>query len=469
MAVKEHIIENYTAGTLPDHFVKQLRGHRRDELGSEFRAALIELHNDGTIDVLEAARGIAASPISQTEFFLVQDIYVDIIPKLDETVPAMLAAVKALGARGGADLAAGRANDAFRAWAELYDRARATIATVDFANPEDAPYVYLALSALAETEPDAALDQALDILAGQDTPARAGAAKAIGILPVSAAAVGSRLLGALDAARVTCSNDNLLGHIIVAAANVVRKAPAEEPAVVKLIEAAAGDIGDAAIHQIVLMMMSGAPHLPSSVVNALIPLAHKIKIENGGTLDLIDATAAQLLRHGRVDEALALVGPLISAHAELSSLEQLDSLAHALLELDRQRLAAVIAAWLLSLDHNLGAAAQSLVMAHHGDALELGFDAAALALSEAETMLLAYRAVGFLFMYPIAASSMTLSLVPTVSDKGRQAIEDILFEPLLINFSGKLADWLKASDLPLNFHPAAIRASAVLNTPGGAV
>jgi hypothetical protein len=179
LADRDDIIAHHAAGTPPELFVERMHRHRSDEIGKAFRATLMNLHNDGTIDVLEPARTIGASSIDQHQFFTVMHVYCDLIPALEAEVPAMPAAVKTLVARAGADGASGMPNGAYRTWAAQGARARATLAAIDPADPEDAAYVFLGLQALAKTEPDAALDAAIAYLTGTAAPARFAAAKAI--------------------------------------------------------------------------------------------------------------------------------------------------------------------------------------------------------------------------------------------------------------------------------------------------
>jgi hypothetical protein len=442
--MEKEILAHHAAGTLPQLFVKLIREHRRDEEGETFRATLVALHNDGAINVLALVDAIVAAQTAQNDFFLIQGVYVDIIPKLKATVPAMMAAVKTLVSRGGDDLASGQPNVAFQTWAESADRARTILSLIDPSSPEDATYVFLALRALAKTEPEAALEKAITLLAGTDTPARVGAAKAIGTVPLRTVEARLESLAALESASKFCTDDNLLGHILTAAVDIARSAPVEVPTVVKLIDTVAVDAGDRSIDHAISTLMFHADDLPLEIVDALTRIAHKICTQNKGTLDRLDHATARLLDHGRVDEALALIAPILSAHEELRSLEQLDGFAHALLRLEREHVTRIIVKWLLSLDRNLGEAARSLVGRHHGDSLLLEFDAAPLALSDAEIILLAHRTIGYLFLHPITAASIVLSLLRVASAEGRQKIEDILFEPLLINFSGDLSQWLKA-------------------------
>lgn len=201
MADSDDIIAHFSAGTFLELLVERLRHHRTDDIGQEFRATLTALHNHGTIDVLEPARMIGSNPVTQHDFFTVMHVYCGLIPELKAEVPAMLAAVKALVARAGHDLASGMPNSAYRNWAEQGDRARATLAAIDPANPEDAAYVFLGLQALAKSEPEIGLTRAVDYLAGMAAPARAAAAKAIGTMALATPEERTRAVDALAAAR----------------------------------------------------------------------------------------------------------------------------------------------------------------------------------------------------------------------------------------------------------------------------
>lgn len=442
MADRDDIIAHYTAGTLPELFVERMRRHRTDDIGKAFRATLATLHNDGTIDALEPARMIGASTIDQHQFFTVMHVYCDLIPELDAEVPAMLGAVKALAGRAGDDLASGMPNGAYRKWAEQGDRARVTLGAINPEDPEDAAYVFLGLQALAKNDAGAAVDAAIAYLAGTSAPARSAAAKAIGTIELATEEVRSRAADALAAASAI-ADDNSRGHILTAICEIARAHPEMEAAAVALIDAATPMVGDQAIHQVSLELMFHGEALPPAIVAGLTAILHKVTIGNRGTVEHIDAAGGKLVTHGRLDEALALITPLISKHEELTSLDTLDGFSHALLQLAPDQLVKVIMGWLLSLDPNLGHATLSLVGNHHGEApLILEVDGASLGLPDADIMLLAHRAIGYLFIHAITAASLVLGLIRGAAEGPRKVLADILFDPLLINYSGDLADWL---------------------------
>src|SRR3546814_16436046 len=78
--------------------------------------------------------------------------------------------------------------------------------------------------------------------------------------------------------------------------------------------------------------------MPSAIVAGLTAIMHKVAIGNRGTIENIDAVGGKLVTHGRLDEALALISPLITEHDELTSLEALDGFSYALLQLEPDQL-----------------------------------------------------------------------------------------------------------------------------------
>jgi hypothetical protein len=449
---RDDIIAHLAAGTLPELFIEKMHRHRTDELGKTFRAVLIRLHNEGTIDVLEPARQIASSPINQHDFFTVMHVYTELIPSLHASVPDTLAAVKALSTRAGEDLASGMANGAYRTWAEQGSRARDTLEAINPEDGDDSAYIFLALQALAKAEPDAALDRAILYLSGNAGPARSASAKAIATFDVVDPGRRTRAVDALSA-NAASADDNSLGHILSAMCEIARVHPDTHSQAAALIEANVERTEDHAIHQLSLELMFHGDELPPQIIAGLTKIMHRVPIANRGTIRDIGAAAGKLADKNRLDEALALITPLLSQHEELTSLEPLGSLNYHLLQLPPDELAQTIIIWLLACDPNLGRATMALVGDHHGDApLILDSRSAAASLDDPDRVLLAHRAIGWLFIHPVTAASLVVGLLDGAGDAARHTITELLFDPLLINFSGSVVDWIaehfKASDHP---------------------
>lgn len=443
LALKDEITSSYKSGTLPELFVERVRKRRSADVGTKFRAKVCRLHNDGTIDGLVAARSIETATINQHDFFTVMMVYCDLLPALNAEVSDMLNAVKALVARAGNDGAAGMPNGAFREWAEQGERAKAVLAAIDTDDPEDSAYIYLALQALAKSDPGEALARAIAHLADVQPATRSAATKAIGTMELASAKSLEEAGKALTAAAIA-SDDNTLGHVMTAACEIARAHPHMEDWACQVLKSSEPNASEHALHQLSLeLMFHGEELLPSLVANAT-TILQKVELKNSATISNIGSAARKLVDHGRLDEAMTLVTKMIAKHRELASLEAFDGFASSLRKLDSEQLANVILDWLGSLDPNLGQATMSLTAGHYGKSpLILTAAEATLARPDDELLLLAHRAIGYLFLHPITAASLVLSLMHGVGDKAAEAMQDILFDPLLINFSGELADWLK--------------------------
>lgn len=458
MSDRDDIITAANAGTLPELFVERLRRHQTDDLGKAFRLTLTELHADGTIDVLEPARQIATSPINQHDFFTVMHVYIELIPMLNANVTDMLAAVKALSNRAGGDLASGMPNGAYRSWAEQGSRARDTLETINPEDADDSGYIFLALQALAKTEPDAALDRAVLYVGGNAGPARSAAAKAIGTFDVSDPERRAQAINALTANAAT-ADDNSLGHILTAICEIAKAYHDAGADAAALIEANIVRAADHAIHQLSSELMFHADELPPEIVKPITAIMHKVPIGNLDTIRNIGFAAGKLAGKKRLDEALALITPLICAHEELTSLDPLGSVAYSLLQLPPDQLSRTIMGWLLACNPNLGRATMALVGDHHGDApLVLDSSSAAVSLDDPERLLLAHRAIGWLFVHPVTAASLVVGLLDGAGGDAQRTIAKLLFDPLLINFSGSVGDWI-AEQAKVPGHPS----QAILN------
>lgn len=453
MSDQDVIIEHVAAGTLLELFVEQQRGHGTDELGRAFQATLAGLHNNGTIDVLEPARQIVQSPINQHDFFTVMLFYTELIPSLDASAADMLAAVTALSTRAGEDLASGMPNGAFRTWAEKGSRARDTLEAINPEDGDDSAYIFLALQALAYAEPDAAIDRALLYLGGNAGPARSASAKAIGTIDVSDPSRRTRVVEALRTSAAS-ADDNSLGHILSAICEIARAHPDIRTQAAALIEANVERTGDDAIHQLALELMFHADELSPEIVKPLTAIMHRVPIENRGTIGNIGAAAGKLADKKRLDEVLTLITPLLSQHEELTSLEPLGSLSYHLLRMPPDQLAKTLISWLLACDYNLGCATKALVGDHHGDTPLILFpQVVASNLSDDERVLLAHRAIGWLFFHPVTAASLVVGLLEGAGDTARSRMAELLFDPLLINFSGSVGDWIAEQGKDSN-HPS---------------
>ncbi len=85
----------------------------------------------------------------------------------------------------------------------------------------------------------------------------------------------------------------------------------------------------------------------------------------------------------------------------------------------------------------------TIIGAHHGDDIPLEIDPAELKLADfVHILFVARKAIGFLFTQPISAATVLISLMRnTTDDEVLTNLGALLFNPLLLNFTGKVRDY----------------------------
>lgn len=445
--MRDEILAASGSGTLPQFITSVALDRYRSNDDTESTVlvrALVEAHNERDIDVLEVSKNLPEGRADGYDFWLVQDVYAQIIPDLNAEPASMIAALRALNIAGGSDMAAGRANRPFRDWMARTGNAPAVMSILDIGSTDDIVLLALALEAIAKADAGAGLDHAEALLGGSEGPGRIAAALAVGHFDLSEDAVLThRALAALRGTVDEGSEDRLTSVALGSAVDVYRRATADtEEYTLALIAAAAQTASADTVHRCATILYLGSEGLSERVITALVAIACEVQVENRGTIREIDHAVAQLLRRGQQDVALDLLEPILMRRA--ADFDDLGSTSYALLELDQSLLAPIVLRWLLSGHNDLGDATRKLVgNAHREGPVTFSVDFAHEGMDSIQAMFLARKAIGFLFIQPITAASILVSLLRTGPSAAAAAIAELLFDPLLINFSGGLSAWLR--------------------------
>jgi hypothetical protein len=120
----------------------------------------------------------------------------------------------------------------------------------------------------------------------------------------------------------------------------------------------------------------------------------------------------------------------------------------------------------MSGETSLAAAISDLIGSSGREPATFDVDIKTYSLSDSEAIFLARKAVGWFFFRPITAASLIICILRTVKGETADAIGDLLFEPLLLNYSGELRQYLeKKSKEPRDkAKPQVLRAIGKLET-----
>lgn len=162
-----------------------------------------------------------------------------------------------------------------------------------------------------------------------------------------------------------------------------------------------------------------------------------------GTASIIDIALERELSSDAPERGLEVLDRILGFSDSFSFVELFPDVV-ALIRRDRQLRATVLTRWLVGGRIRVCANIESLVAAGRGG-MTLEADQNVCRSADADLLLkIAQRAVGYLFYFPVAASSYLVSLMRLAADERvRTGIAQLLLNPVLMNYPGSVREYLE--------------------------
>jgi hypothetical protein len=424
---------------------------KEDSDKAPFDGHAVALHNAGEIDLLAQALLFETAPAELEEFELFE-FFGRVIPALDADADRMIEAVGALGRRG-SDRGLGHGPmRGFQAWcgADL-DRAEAAIVLLSDGRADPFRLLTYALQAGATRNAPAYFQRAITLGGSPQEDVAAGALLAIGLIeqdvpPDLVRAAGDWLQTFVRAG----APDRLLGLAIEAALRLRAKGGIADQAFVNLLETARPAAGPQTLFRLSYNLWEHRADLPAGALDPMLAMLIEVGAEQGGTIANIDRVLAGMLGSPERDRAMAFVEDLLRTRSGAIELKALDRVIRQVRGDVAGRNALVIR-WFMSGDQALARAVVPLVGRASDNPERLDIDLAGQSFTAAEAGYCARKTIGHLFLNPITAASILVSLLRHLDGDAAEVVADLLFDPLLINYSGRLRrelEPLAASDDP---------------------
>ena len=382
----------------------------------------------------DAERMAALAP---AQFFAGLPVINRLIPRLGIGHREMMNLVDTLVRLGGGDLAATTPNGAFREWCVGHeDRVQAVL---DDARAGDATAVDLLCFALEAGHRSA---DALEFLKSGDERSVVAAAVALDRMQLDPAGA-AEAVAVLGDACAHADDVEVLGATLLSAWGVLGQHPdLPRQGAVYALDAAAAYPSPEARHAVAsLLVRHGSALTPGELAVALDALK-QVDPKHKGTIDQIDQTSRPLTAGGWFEQLADVVGSLIRQSGGALSLEEFPRFWVEVARDGYQRLSAVAVRWLLDVDPALAASLSKRLSRVLEDHVTLDLSAEDLPADADSQRSLCRKAVGFLFLTPITAASVLVSVIehglPEVEDEAASLLDD----PLLLNFGGELARYL---------------------------
>lgn len=432
------IVEAFNNGTLVEWIFTDF-GHLDSRQQDSVIAMCAALHNSGAIDILGLALPEILAPIEPAGFIDGQQFFCELIPRLSAPAEPIMEAVIALVEKGGNDFAANEPNRAFREWcAGDLSRAHEVIRLARDGAPSASKLMAFALEARSLA------DEAMDLIAHPSREIRLSAVTALGRMALESAdaplEVLHRLAGVLDERR----DEDLACNVLVTALSVTRKSETVVDDALA-IATRVTEVGGSAVHSCCAHALSSyGQDLPDEIVDVLLEALLQVGVSNKPIIRQLDNALRNLLDSEHGDRALEFVRRLMTSASGALEAQQFEGFGRRLKREPKERLWPTLISWLLSGERTLCEWLPVLVEAPAGKDEPLEIPANALELGDREKYFLARKIIGYLFINPVTCASLLVSILRTCDGEAAGNVERLLYEPMLVNYSGVVREYLEA-------------------------
>jgi len=437
------LIREYARGHLVGTlFGKYSRSWGRDEKIVE---AIAAAHNSGSINILSIVTDEAMSSVQKHDFFSGQNLYCEVIPKLQADVGEMVNAVDCLIRAAGNDMAGGLPGNALARWCEADTAHSAEILRlVNDGHPVARSFIPLALGNAAPNIREGLLGHLHAMANAVGGPVRCNAIFGLGQASPRDDSEWAAMLHTLQAG-ATCADDVIQAATIAAAALRLRAGagPFAEQLEGIIETAIESGRGERLLHQSADSLWLDGEHFSDHLQEKMLRALSAVNPANIGTINQLDQALANLIRHGKAAQVADFLAELLPGHNGAIKLKQFDSTAHAVREQPPDVLHDWVVSWLLDgrfelCRHLAGGLFEGQM---HECALEIDFSGHGL--RPDDYAYLARKAIGYLFLQPLTVASIIVSLARSAPREKQQELEDLLFDPMLLNYGGFAKDFLE--------------------------
>lgn len=414
----------------------------RDDLVRELAA----LHNEGLVDVVAAFEGLKNSASIGPDFFLTRHVFEKTLPHLSAPVEPVMRCVLGLCREAGQDMAAGTI---FNGYIEFCTkdatRPREALKLIEADVDALVDMLVATIAAGSQLDNPYYLAELLRLIQHPDIEVRRRAVFAVArIFWPKGASVPNTAITALEETVGAEMDDRTLGSAIKSAFALFEQDKMLEERIVALIGVALAKGDEQTLHAASELMWLSTKELPPPLLQLLLTHLKRVKPGNVGTLNNIDYGIAHLLKRDDPEEGLRFLEELLTAHGGGIKLEILDSAASAIRE-SATLMGKVLTRWLLCGERALCEAAHEIAGKSYGNDICIEIDASELKPADhVHIIFIARKAIGYFFMQPVTAASIVISLMRLApDDETLDALGDLLFDPLLLNYPGGTRDYVE--------------------------
>uniref|UniRef100_Q3ASR3 Uncharacterized protein n=1 Tax=Chlorobium chlorochromatii (strain CaD3) TaxID=340177 RepID=Q3ASR3_CHLCH len=443
MSKREELLQSYENGNFLETVYACSSNDHNDRSSVVFD--LVALNNEGLIDVVGAFQSLKNESSNSPDFFLTRHVFEKALPELEASVPAVMHCVLQLYLDAGQDLAASTViNSFFDFCTKKASRPHEALEVIKASPGKLAHLLPATLIAGSQIDSSFYLCETMRLCKDENIELKRWALFSIGKLnlPEDIKKFGDAL-SALEYAAVQETDDQILSSVIKSAFPLLQRDKSQEPRAIAIIISALRKGDDYVLHAASEIFGFYTGELPTTLREAFFVDLLRVKPTHKGTLDNVDYGISHLLKNGNSEQAIQFLEALLLRHSGELTIEVFDSAISEIVS-NKAFISKVLTRWFLRGDRVLCEAVHEIVWAHHGSGLLLEIDVTELNPSDSGHILfIARKAIGYLFMQPLSAASVLISLMRNATDdKVLKKLGELLLDPLLLNYTGKARDYI---------------------------
>src|SRR6185312_5098170 len=441
MSDREKLVGAYQAGQLPEAIQAAISPDRSER--TKLASVLASLHNEGRIDLVEVFGALTRESATDHDSFRLRRVFEELLPELVAPVAKLIRCVLHLYCEVGFDDVA----EAFRDFcARQVDRPKIALAEIE-ADPETlADLLVPVLIAGSTVDPPTYVAETLRLSRGASVELRRRALFALGWLGGEQAVWGNPDVAKTLEHVVEVEGDGqILASSIQSAFALSRHDAANQYRWIAVAAGALSKGGETALHAASKVFGFQTDDLSPEFLELFLASLAQVKPSNKGTLDNIDYGIAHLLHGNYVEEGLCFLENLLRSHPQEVSFSNFND-AVRVIRSSPDLLSKVATRWFLGGEAVLCEGVTFIVDEPPSASPEIEADIGGLmtGVDPARFVFAARKAIGYLFLKPICATSFLLSLMRQAPDSEvRSELASLLLSPLLVNFSGGVAEYLE--------------------------
>lgn len=404
------------------------------------------LHNDGHINAIAEFAKLGNTPGSGPDFFIVRHIFEKTLPHIDAPMKDVMRCVLHLYQGAGQDMAAGTVFNSYITYCEK-DPARPLEAmqiiegehdqfadilpsTVAAGSRIDNPHYLAEALRLSQHTAKVLRERAVLSLARIEWPKEAN--------------VPEEALAGLERS-VTEVDDQILASVVKSAFAFYQQDKTTEARVTVLIDKALSKGDECALHAGADIFGFKTKEIPAPLLGVILGHLKQVKPANRGTINNIDYGVKTLLKETAAEKVLRFLEELLLLHTGTVTIKDFDSAANEILT-NKALLSRVTTRWFLNGAPALCESVEKIVRKSHNDTLPIEIEASELKTKDFIHMVfVAWKTIGYLFMNPITATSILISLMRLApDDKTLEHLGKLLFDFLLINYPDSVRKYIEA-------------------------